>query len=300
MKNKHISKIAKFLVFLALFCQINQVSWAKKTIIKNGNLSTSIVISEIFPNPKGSDTGKEWIELFNKGNNNINLGNWSLSITNTGKNTKPKIIKFSDKTTIEANSSLIVESPKHKFSLLNKNCKIELKDFVGKSIDTIAYQNSQENLSLSLVKIHNTPKNLTTWETPTKGITNSIYYEIEGEIKKKNISSDKNIQSSIEIRTKENKTINIHLTQKNNSELINVTIKEKDQVLFLIEKEKNKNYLLDFKITKKASPISNNKENTENWLYYSLIPIILGTTYLFHKTFGLHRIVKNLDNVSSG
>ena len=243
MKNKHISKIAKFLVFLALFCQINQVSWAKKTIIKNGNLSTSIVISEIFPNPKGSDTGKEWIELFNKGNNNINLGNWSLSITNTGKKTKPKIIKFNDKIIIKANSHLIIEPPKYKFSLLNKNCKIELKDYVGKTINTLSYQDSQENLSLSLIDIHNTKKSLTTWTTPTKGNANSIYYQISGEIKKKNISADKNIQSSIEIKTKENKTINIHLTKKNNSELINVTIKEKDQVLFLIEKEKNKNLI---------------------------------------------------------
>lgn len=299
MKNKHTLKIAKFLVFLALFCQINHASLAKKPIIKNGNLSTSIVISEIFPNPKGTDTGKEWIELFNKGNSNINLGNWSLSITNTGKKTKPKTIKFNDETVIKANSHLMIEPPKYKFSLLNKNCKIELKDFVGKSIDTISYENSRENLSLSLIKIHNTPKNLTTWDTPTKGITNSIYYEIEGEIKKKNISSAKNTQSSIEIKTKENKTINIYLTSKNNLELINGTIKVKDQVLVLVEKENNKNYLLDFKITKKAPPVSNSKTNTENWIYYSLIPIISGLVWLFHKTFGLHRIIKNLYNISS-
>jgi PKD repeat protein len=39
---------------------------------------TSLRINELLPNPVGSDTGKEWIELFNFGTTPINLKNWSF------------------------------------------------------------------------------------------------------------------------------------------------------------------------------------------------------------------------------
>ncbi|MCX6735154.1 MAG: lamin tail domain-containing protein [Candidatus Peregrinibacteria bacterium] len=267
---------------------------------KNGDLADNILISEIFPNPKGTDTGQEWIELFNKENRNINLGNWSISINNTSKNTKPKIIKFNDKTIIRANSYLVLDSSTYKFSLLNTNCKIELRDFVGKSINSMKYENSEENLSLSLINILGTNKNITTWTTATKSTANPIYYEISGEIKKKHISSDKNIQSFIEITTKDNKPITITISAKNNSELLNGTLKEKDQVLFLTEKNKGENYLLiSFKIIKKAPQNTETDQNKETWIYYIFAPIILGLIWLLNKTFGLHRSIKDLCNIRS-
>lgn len=307
MKNKRIKKIGTLLLFLSIFCQISSTSLAKttkkvtKTIetIKNGNLSSGILISEIFPNPKGTDTGKEWIELFNEENHNINLGNWSLNINNPNKNTKPKIIKFNDKTTIKANSYLVIESPAYKFSILNTNCKIELKDFVGKSIDNISYENSEENLSLSRIKISGKNKNISNWITPTKNSQNPIYYEISGKIEEKNINSDKNNQSTIKATTENNQNLTIYLTSKNNSALINNTIKENDQILFLLEKTTEGKYLLlDFKIEKQNQQITKPTTNKENWLLYSLIPILIGLIWLFKNTFGLHRIIKNLRNIS--
>ncbi len=37
-----------------------------------------IVLNEIFPNPAGSDENKEWIEILNRGDSEINLGNWKI------------------------------------------------------------------------------------------------------------------------------------------------------------------------------------------------------------------------------
>ncbi len=40
--------------------------------------STTIVISELLPNPAGSDEAGEWIELMNLGNTEVDLSDWSL------------------------------------------------------------------------------------------------------------------------------------------------------------------------------------------------------------------------------
>lgn len=282
MKNKQLKKIAILLMFLSIFCQISQESLAKttkkttKTIInKNGDISSQISISEVFPNPKGTDTGKEWIELFNKENHNINLGNWSLNINNPNKKTKPKTIKFSDKTIIKANSYLIIASPAYKFSILNTNCKIELKDHVGKSIDTIIYENSEENLSLSRIKISDKNKNINTWTSPSKNSQNPIYYKISGKIKEKNIDYFKIITSN-------NKSLTINLTPKNNPELLNSTLKENDQILFLLEKNKEgKNLLIDFKIEKQNQQTPKPNTNKENWILYSLGLAVIILIYIY-------------------
>lgn len=290
MQKKTLRKIATIFIFLSIFCQIPHVSLAKnakkttKTI--NGDLSTHISISEVFPNPKGIDSNKEWVELLNHGNQNINLGNWSLNITNSSTNSKPKILKFSNKTILKANSYLVLESTIYKFSLPNSNCKIELKDFVGKIIDTIEYGDSEENLSLARINISDKNKTITTWTNPTKGIANPIYYEISGRIEEKNITENQNAQNYLKIKTNNDKSLNIYLSTKNNIKLLNTTLKEKDQILFLVEKNKENQFsLINFKIEQQNQEANNTNDNGENWLYYSIIPILIGFIYLFKKLF---------------
>ena len=55
---------------------INALKKEEKT---NGDLSNEIYLNEVFPNPNGNDKNKEWIELFNNSNKDINLGNWLIS-----------------------------------------------------------------------------------------------------------------------------------------------------------------------------------------------------------------------------
>jgi hypothetical protein len=65
------------------------------TVYENENYSNSntsdsttcteqkVIINEIMYNPKGSDNGREWIELFNAGNCEVNLTGWKFFESNT-------------------------------------------------------------------------------------------------------------------------------------------------------------------------------------------------------------------------
>ena len=75
-----------------------------KALYKNGDLSDQVIISEIFPNPKGTDTKKEWVEMTNMGETDINLGNWTLD---KGEgSTKPYV--FPDDAVIGAGMTLLL------------------------------------------------------------------------------------------------------------------------------------------------------------------------------------------------
>ena len=45
------------------------------------NVLAEVKINEVFFNPKGNDTGKEWIELYNNGVNDANIGGFELNAT---------------------------------------------------------------------------------------------------------------------------------------------------------------------------------------------------------------------------
>ncbi len=323
MKKSKSIKIVLLITSLVIFYQFSNISLAKTAKItsktskvteqtkvkktkaknyQNGNLSNKISISEIFPNPKGTDTDKEWIELYNPENHNVNLGNWRLVITNTKKGTKPKIIKLSDKITVAPHSYLILDSSNSKFSLLNSNCKIELRDFVEKNIDTVNYAKTKEDLSLSKIQIKGSSsgKNLITWTNPTKNKPNPIFYKLSGTIQETITETAKNTSKHLKIKIKTNEIIKVYIPKTMNFELIQNTLNPGTTALFLIEKNKNQNYsLVDFKITKQAKTTSKEQENKEEWLYYSLIPILTILIWLLHKTFNSHRLIDNLRDISS-
>lgn len=48
-------------------------------IASPGFASAKIVINEIFPNPSGTDTGLEWLELYNASSDPIALSNWQIN-----------------------------------------------------------------------------------------------------------------------------------------------------------------------------------------------------------------------------
>lgn len=96
---------------------------------ENGESSNKIQINEIFPNPKGKDKNREWIELKNLTNTKINLKNWKLNETTLNS-------------TIE--KYLIIHLP-----LKNSKNTITLRDFTNKQIDQISHKNIPEGSSYS-------------------------------------------------------------------------------------------------------------------------------------------------------
>ncbi|MFH1427700.1 MAG: lamin tail domain-containing protein [Patescibacteria group bacterium] len=83
--------------------------------------SNEIIITEIFPNPEGSDTDEEFIELFNKGEREVDLTGWKLGDESKSKYT----IKNNENS--ESNNNLIIKA-KDYFVIYRSETKIALNN----------------------------------------------------------------------------------------------------------------------------------------------------------------------------
>lgn len=119
------------------------------TSYQNGDLSTAIIISEVLPNPDGTDSKKEWIELTNTGDNSVNLGNWTLDDSEDGS--KPYTLPSS--LTLQAGTAALIMSADSKLSLGNKEDSIRLFDHQGTLIDEVLYEEAPSAQSYSRISI---------------------------------------------------------------------------------------------------------------------------------------------------
>lgn len=111
-------------------------------IPKTISTETSVRINELLPNP--SDT-EEFIELFNCGNADVNLKNWSLrDASKTGHYT------FKEDTIVQPRSYLTIMRSTFSFALNNTNESVTLLNPQGTVIDTISYLKSNKDASYSL------------------------------------------------------------------------------------------------------------------------------------------------------
>ena len=109
-----------------------------------------IKINEIFPNPDGSDSGQEWIELYNTGTEPIRIDSWTIETASSSWSTR---YTFPPETTIEPGTffllgeedvpsefaDLTIEST---LSLGNASTGfdgVRLMDCPGNKVDTIIY-----------------------------------------------------------------------------------------------------------------------------------------------------------------
>lgn len=172
----------------------------------NGSLSDAILLSEIMPNPEGTDTDTEWIELYNAGTVNVDLGNWSVDDEEGGSD--PYI--FPADTVIEAQDFLVISRSVSKLSLNNDTDEVRLFDFQNTARDNVAYEGSPEGQSYARIGVEEWAEANTggvAWESTrnflipmaraeawfeadwewtqdtTVGAQNPIYYFIEGTIK---------------------------------------------------------------------------------------------------------------------
>lgn len=87
-----------------------------------------VLISEIFPNPKGKDTEGEWVELYNSGDALIFLSGWKL------KDAAGKIFSFSSHK-IPADGFLVLPYSETKIALNNDKETLFLYDAKGELRD---------------------------------------------------------------------------------------------------------------------------------------------------------------------
>jgi|SRR3989344_4636774 len=126
-----------------------------------------ILINEWLPNPKGSDTTGEWVELFNNGNTAQDISGWKLTAGAKGKYIFPK-------TVIQGDEYLIVHRKTSKLVLRNSDEAIFLFDARGNMEDSSAYLGTApEGKSFSRVSLENSDRNFVFAE-PTPGGENKI------------------------------------------------------------------------------------------------------------------------------
>lgn len=171
----------------------------------NGTLSTEILLSEIMPDPEGTDTETEWIELYNMGTVDVDLGNWSLDDEEGGS----QPYTFPAGTRIEAQDFLVVTRADSNLALNNDADEVRLFDFEGTLQDSVNYESAPEAQSYARISFESSApvaerggwltfwiptasakeipaemKNLPwSWtEDVTQGTLNPLYQWIEGTI----------------------------------------------------------------------------------------------------------------------
>jgi len=137
-----------------------------------------LIISEFLPNPQGNDSGQEFIEIYNYGEEIINLENFTLQVGN-------KTIKM--KGNIEPEEYFLITNKDDNFSIRNKGETLRLK-YKDEVIFEISYSGkAPEGKSFSRLKSD------WFWTTPTPGKEN----------KKESISANENKNTIVEPLLKE-------------------------------------------------------------------------------------------------
>ena len=122
-------------------------------VVVNGitsSASLQIKISEIFPNPRGVDSGREWVELINMGLEPIYLHNWILDDGDMASPIGATAWKIPSPIVPPLGFAVLM-IPAGKFALNNTSDTIRLFNENQVLIDQINYQDSQEEQSYAQI-----------------------------------------------------------------------------------------------------------------------------------------------------
>lgn len=105
-----------------------------------------VVISEILPNPTGTDSRKEWIEIHNKTAADISLAGWRIT------NATGKTFLFPSDTIIPANEFITISDQESKISLKNSGDQITILNPLLQIQNEVTYEDAPENTSFSQIE----------------------------------------------------------------------------------------------------------------------------------------------------
>lgn len=137
-------------------------------LVVEPQFSKEVTINEFIPNPEGSDTENEWIELTNKSGETINLSGWRLDDADGGSNA----FTVPDETRIDPDGFLVFGRPKTKIALNNDIDAVRLIWPSGEIAEEVTYSESKEGWSVVRTK--------NGWEwtnTPSPGSENILRKE---------------------------------------------------------------------------------------------------------------------------
>jgi hypothetical protein len=162
-------------------------------------IQATLIISEFLPNPEGDDKGKEFVEIYNYGDQEINLENFILKIGD-------KNVKLNGE--IKANEYLLVTNKDHNFYIRNKGETLALYYF-DKKIFEINY-NGQAPEGKSFAR---NEEGEWLFTRPTPGKENIFDLEVnniktEEKSKEEKISATSTIQNMFFAETSKNLNLN--------------------------------------------------------------------------------------------
>jgi len=139
-----------YLFLLATFCLS---LLASKDVIAQSN---SIFINEFMPDPSGTDSGKEWIELYNANSTTFSISGWKIK--NISASGSIRTIDLGNITvaphsylvladSVQISATNIVYLSLGAVNLFNTNSRIELYDGSNVLVETVNYTNTDENKS---------------------------------------------------------------------------------------------------------------------------------------------------------
>lgn len=212
---------------------------------------TTIRITEVFPNPAGSDTKDEFIELTNFSSAPINLKDYQLDdiLSDGSKAYKiPEII-------IQPNQSIVFKKTETHLNLNNDKDEVHLLSQTGtKEIDAVVYSEVQENKSFSLIEVKSKTGERFTyqWTDSTPQNPNPPLYDFSG-----TIAAEPQIKNTFEFDFKpENsaKTIKVLFNEEildfNTSAIL---LKKNTEAKLLLKKIDNQTFeLVNYKIENKT------------------------------------------------
>lgn len=223
--------------------------------LSSSSFGASISISEVMPNPKGKDSGNEWVELQNNSNQAINIQGWQLKTKKNHQIKEPLIIPPQG----------IISIANLKATLRNKNETLQLISADNQVVEEVQYANAKEGLSYSKVKYHYPSKTKIIWEwtVPTKNSQNpELIQTLAKIIALKNDSLEVSIND---------KKLTLQINSQLNKELLKTLFKDHPYALIEVTKNDNTLFLEQFAIEKNKQ-ISKSK-NKQVWPLF-LLPLI--------------------------
>jgi hypothetical protein len=112
------SEPGKYVVGLTVSDGFEEDEERKEIVIRKLEYSDEIVFSEVFPNPKGDDKKGEFVEVYNQGNEEVDLSGWQLKYDSLGYVIEDR--------TIKSKAYLVWEYNDSRRSLKNSGSVLEL------------------------------------------------------------------------------------------------------------------------------------------------------------------------------
>lgn len=107
------------------------------------SLENKIIINEILPDPEGADGDGEWAEIYNQGENKVNLLNWRLDDMEGGS----QPYKIKSDIWLNVGSYLVINRPESGLAFNNTSDEVRLFNDLDELIDGVEYEAALENES---------------------------------------------------------------------------------------------------------------------------------------------------------